>query len=772
MSWLEPVLDPWPLITQGRQSESDDPRIGLALLLQAQFRLYREHAQRVRWPAIGEPAPPRADLGRRLLGAIGLHFVGDRRAPAEYRRVLRSRDSALRAVGAISASIYYRDSGAQREQFEVLRAALRREKEAAQRALLWIHLGIRAAEEGTWTDAVSASRNALSEVEKDVPALWLNEIQWIAAHNLFQFRWRESGPRMDPSDLPLRPSVPALLRADVLQVAPLAAFLDEQFDAVFADPNVHSVVLAAEDLPETQLQGALIGADWLGDWQEVAQTRRLLGRYQLLAARRSRQPASSASLELLRQADDEKGLRTAARAMARGGPLAALQQAVSQLVATWRVLGVPNASLVLLSEGADSMVTEDAAKAVTKLIADPPFFVGAWAEASRALAALVKVSPNAQQAGVAQFTMELLQQHSQHAGLVQSLQEVVGSINWPAVDASVRRVWLDYAEHEFRSGTGTRLVAGRVLRALADLEPDEVMRFVVNESQRETDISSIAVALAIMPRLPFALRAPSFDVVEGALGAIREQAAAGSWGLGGFDVGAMAVLLLDQWPGYADGWNALLGFLLDPLVSVSAKAGALRLLSNQSLRIPRHVSSVLKEALPTLEGFADAFSPFEQFEAARFRLGLRLRAFRREENIARLVDMSAGSVSARIEAAHALRGAGSRVGREFVVAMALTLANDEHHEVRAAAGYALSGIKLRPRDDALTAMIGSRLHELLAEQGGLIPLAVLSGLADADGSMDLKGFRAQVEQIRKAHPSHAVRRAAADVASRLQAAMS
>ena len=763
MSWLEPLLDPWPLIARARGGEGDDPRIGLALLLQGQFRLYRSLAARDGWPAIGEPARARADAGRRLLGALALHFVGDERAPQEYRRVLRSRDKHLKAIAAVSASIYYRDTGRHRDKVEVLRKTLPSIQGGAATALLWIHIGVRAAEEGAWHDAVAATGTASSQsLGADIRA-WRDQLDWIAAHNLLQFNWRLHRIPSDPLNLPSRSSVPALLRADSSLVDPLAHAMHEQFEAVFADAQTRTLVLSTEDLAESQLQGTLIHADWTGDWHEIAQARRLLGRYQLLARLRSRQLLPASSLELLRLAGDDKSVRAAARTMARGGPLNSLQEATADLVATWSVHSEPNASLVLLSEGADSMTAENADVAAMKLMSDPVFFVENWAEAPQALAAVTRACTSQKQTAVATFTLRMLEEHPQHAALVQSLQQVVDAIDWGFVEARVRRQWLAYAKRDFRSGTSTQLAAARALHALADSDLDHVRKFVFDEVEAAPDLQSVALATAVAEKLPSSLRVAAFTVVTESLDVIREQAANGSWGIGGFDVAALCVLLLRQWPDESGGWSSLVDFLLDPQVGVNAKSGALSLLADRAFRLPPTPSATLRAALPTLEGVVDAFASPEEFEGAKLRLGVRLRAFSREESIARFVQLSAGSPVARIEAAHSLRGSERIVGREFIVAIALRLASDEHHEVRAAAGYALPGIRLRARDEALIAMTKRRVRELLAEQGALIPLAVLSGLSSVEKPANMREFQPQVQQIRENHPSHAVRRAARDL---------
>src|SRR5215204_6295813 len=190
MSWLEPLLDPSPLIRASQRETTRDPRIGLALLLEAQFRRYRGLAEENDWPPLGEPAEPHADAGRRLLAALGLHFVGDRRAEREYQRLARSRDSAFRTLVAVLTSIYFRDLGRQADAVSVLERRMKRSSDGLEQMLLGLHLGNRFAEEGAWEAALAATEVARGHRASAKPVRWRDQLGWVAEQNIFQFNWR------------------------------------------------------------------------------------------------------------------------------------------------------------------------------------------------------------------------------------------------------------------------------------------------------------------------------------------------------------------------------------------------------------------------------------------------------------------------------------------------------------------------------------------------------------------------------------------------------
>jgi hypothetical protein len=636
---------------------------------------------------------------------------------------------------------------------------MKRSTDGLEQMLLGLHLGNRYAEQGAWGAALAATEVARTHRSSAKPIRWRDQLGWIADQNIFQFNWRLGRMASEFPGAAPRSALPALTRTDSLLAGALSKYLEDQFDLGFADPYQQTVSFQAEDTSETQLQSAVLRAEWLAYWQQTLGMRKLLGRYQLISRLATRQELSPAALDLLRRAGDDKGLRAAARTVARLGPIAPLQEVTTAFIRNWSVGAAPSASLVLLAEGADSLGEEDADLAAQRLIESPGLFREAWVDAPRALAQIATVAPPSRQTAVAAFVLDTVKANESHAGLVQALEQVTGVVAWAEVDSAVRKRWLSFATAEYRSGTDAQFVAVRALVSLASLEQSAVASFLHKELLERPDLRSLAVTVQAFGEVPLSLRTTSFQLVADALASIRKEAGAGSWGFGGFDVGALSVALLRQWPRVRNPWEELIEFLFDPRVGMSHKTGALRMLADQRTRLPRWVSETLKESLPRLEAFDEMMAGQDAFEAAKLGLAIRLRALVSEEVLARVLQLAASSPFARIQASQSLKTAQYQIGSEVATALALSLSQDEHHEVRAAAADALSMLETNPEGGSLRAMTVARLRELLAEPGTIVPLAALAGLVEAaHARLNMIGeFTRQAEQLADTHPSYRVR---------------
>jgi hypothetical protein len=209
-------------------------------------------------------------------------------------------------------------------------------------------------------------------------------------------------------------------------------------------------------------------------------------------------------------------------------------------------------------------------------------------------------------------------------------------------------------------------------------------------------------------------------------------------------------------------WDTLLEFLLDPRVAMSEKIRPLVMLGDRQLRLPKEIARTLKDALPDLDGFADAFASRDELEAAKLQVGARVNAFQRQDYVARLVAMMAADPFARIQAANCLPVVQKHLGRDVTVGLTLSIAKDRHPDVRAAAAYALARVQLASSDKALVAMTVARLHELLGEPGTVVPLGALAGLRQevAEGRSSAVPFTRQAEHLSRSHASHMVRSSA------------
>jgi hypothetical protein len=762
-AWFEPLFEPSPLVKQSQGDKPGDPRVGLALLLEAQFRLYRAIAGDAGWPTLGEPADTKSDAGSHLLAAVGLHVLGNPAAEDEYRRAARSRRGDLKTIATVLLGTYLRDIGRPAEASALLRERQERVTEPLDRLFIGIHLGVRAAERGDWASAVALTRAAVKLGAGAQPTRWRALLRWIADYNVYAFNLR-LGRIANPFGLRPRSEIPSLLRNDSLLAGGLAVYLERQFDATFEDPYSRTLSFRAEDSTETQLQAAVLRGDWLGSWSDRLASSQLLGRYQLMSASVSNAAVSPASLELLRFAGDEKGLRLAAHAASRMGPLAPVSAATSALVSNWQFGASPIASLTLLAEGADSLSDDALAVASSRMISEPRLFVEAWSHAPAALGAIAKSAPDSSQTEIASFVMDLIRANPENPGLVQGLLRTIDSVRWEVVAPAISDDWFRHATSAYPAGGDQQLLAVQVLSSLSIARSSEVSDFVIKAFCEKPDLVGVELIARAATHVSRDVRRRVSSVIAEALAASRAQAARGAWSLGGLDEAALSVNLISRGMATADLWDPLVAFLLDPAVAADEKTRALMMLASSQVRLPNVVRSLLSESVAEIGGTQHHFSgASDAFDAAKLQLGLRLGVFRRAEALARLLTLATGSPYQRIQCALTLAKAERRIGAGPCATLVLQFAADEHHEVRAAAARALPTLRLVHAPDELSELVVARMREQLAEQGTIVPLAALAGLFDAakDGRTTLvEGFLKQVRQLANHHLSHEVRIAA------------
>ena len=763
MNWLEPLINAGPFLRAAQRASKPDERMGLAILLDVRLSFYTSIAGRSGWPRLGETVPERADSSRRLLSAVGLHISGDERAEAEYVRLTRVRDTSLCTLASALLSVYYSDTDRGRDAVPLLRRQLRKSVTPVERVYIHLQLGLRHAELSEYQAAILETQLALGASTEVRETQWRRLFTTIATHNLYAFELKQSR-FTDPLRLPLRSESALLLRTDVLQAAGLSEYLMESFKNSLADPFSRTVVFGAEDETENRLRGALLRSELLADWSEVRNNRMLLGRYLVISRLGTPGSVPAAALELLRLGGDTEGLRAAARTLARMGPLGSLQLATNVLVERPLAWAREAAcSFELLAEGADLLDEETASIAVSELVERRHLLTSSWDHSARALAALVKVSSNATQTDVAMHLRSVLGEEL-HAGLIQALARVVAAIRWDEVDPSERREWLSLVNDEFGSGRDTHFVAVQALLALGQVEQEAVDRILSARYRNQPSLELVAITIDSLHTLPIWVRPPARLVVSSALSDIRQNAAAGTYQFSSIDAGNVAVVVLARGRRNERGWNDLVEFLFDPKVGVDEKTGALVALARRDVRIPKEVRQRLAAELPNLTAASNPLGgSAEELRAATLRLGARIGAFSRDQLLARLLELarSANTLS-RIQAANTITSARTRLGVEIATTLALSIANDAHHDVRASAAAALAGLRVTDVDSPLEVVRRERLAALLGEPGRIVPLGAVVGLRQTvrDGNPIDEGLARAVRSLVLRHPSRTLRSAA------------
>lgn len=766
MSWLEALLDPGALLRRV-QREADLPApVGLALLLEGEFVLYRSVAQRQGWPDLEGGSTPQADRGKRLLSAVILHLSGSGNAEAAYRRLTRVRESEIVTLTLLLLAYLYSDTGRPQEAIKLIRQALPKHPAPLEETLFRLQLGMRLAEESDAHAAVTEAKLASKVASQVKPASWSKALRTIALHNRFAYEWRTGVTRRSPFSLPPRGEASLLLRPSILYAEGLSKYLDSTFERSLADPYTRSIRFQAVDPVETPLRGALIRAELIGDWNDVRQARTLLGRYLVLSRLGTPNGVPAAAIELLRRAGDADGVRAAAATVGRMGPLGQLRLVTQALVERGDLgAGEAIASLRLLRIGADLLEPTTVATAAAQLVADPAFFQAQWAESPGALAALLGVAPAATQTEGALFTRSLIDANPD-GPLVQGLAAVVAAIRWSDVDESERTRWLQLVREVFGTATQTHFVALRALLALAATNAADVESLLRRRFDAHPDVETLALVFDAFPQPPTWTRTSAWPLISARLREAREQASRGSYGFGMIDAANLALAALQKERSNSQGWSELVDFLLDPAVSMSSKTVAIENLARPDVRLPVDVRRRLQSGLPAIAAFDDQLSVSpEAFRGAVLKLSAKTRAGARDELLVALLRL-AGEPSAvsRIAAAGCLAAVQPRVGAGVATTLALTLAHDPNHDVRGAAGRALAQLA-GDGDETLDRARRGRLLTLLADPGTIVPYGVLAGLYEtARTTSKLDGeLRAVVESLGKQHPSRRVREAARSV---------
>jgi hypothetical protein len=755
-SWLESLLDPHELEIAAQRG-SDDPRGGLALLLDGQLFIYERLATQYSWPRLGDRPRKSWPRENRLLAAVALHVTSSREASAAYEALLKPSpaDSSFRAVLMVLYSILLADEGRDDRAAEVLEQALNHgDLDPLERMLLLLHLSVREAER----DRLGAAATAAERVAAEPPHRrdrHQRALKRIAEHNLAAYR-QLAGEHVNLFRLPLRGTELPLLRGAIDISVGLEKYLDDQFQLATRDPWARTVTWRPEDPIEMRLRGAVVRADSLADWNEQRHTRSVLGRYHVVSRLGTREGVAPQAFTLLRTAGDDKAITATTRSVAAIGPLGALRdETLRALRSPWPRAEL-NAALSLIAGGADLLQPAEADRALKRLMASVDLPIGHVVPAFRAIAQLAPAASDKQQTAVSRYARATAGQSSDSL-VLQELQRVVWAVRWPAVSPAERRRWVDFIlEHQVATGD-SRLFANTAAAALAPAEPETIGKIFVNGLEHEPDLERLAMAIDANIALPRGLRRRALEETSAALAEIRRQAASGSYAFGGVDVALLTLKLLSEQT-RDPRWDELGEFVVDPRVGIDAKVRTIEALADRRGTIPARFQELLRKNVATITGFVDTLGASENaLKGATLRLWLRLSGLRRDELLSRLVDL-AGSLDreARHQAALTLPAAQRRLGDDATLTLGLTLTRDADVMVRAVASQSLARLR-GDRAGELNAILTKRLVALLEEPGTDVPYRTIAGLVQAARDGQPVGT-VVLDAVRRAQISHPSRR--------------
>lgn len=768
----------WLTLFLAPQSISpENPLRPIALLIDGRFGEYQYEAPQRGWPPLGTHEPLKEGIEFAFLHALNQHLLTGEDPLPQYRRVAASRRSPgpLKTVTSVLQAMVLADNGRQDEAVEIL---LRRDtnlRPGLERAMLRLHLAARYAELGDMSRAETVNDTVISILGKVSQLSEARKALSLVA-NANRWRYLAEQRRVLPPPAPLSES-PWLSRIDALRADGLQRNLFDQFEGAVSDATVHTVSFQSEDPVEASLRRALLRAECFAAWDVLADVRREVGRYRLLTlvTAVARQPGSG--FHLLRRAGDEEGLRRAARLYLQLGPLGPLSRVGSEFVEleTWPPGEVRSvaALLAVAAQVLDSGTVTAAMDRVSALIQDTDTARFGWAVTDALLVAaanLVQFASEREHTQMARSILALIQRPYLEP-LLGHLRDCLGTIQWGVVESDLREQY---------SQTAVRLVDLPDSRSLgltlcqALARTDQRCAEVLHTEFRQRPTLELGVMLlgagVTLTESDSGQLAAACDV---RLGEIRFAAIAHQFHLYSVDAPLIMAVLVTSTANTPESWDSLLAFLVDPNIPVELKASALEVLAERIDETPESVRAALEPV--TRAGLAERSAEPSFFESPLAARGAVLRFALATEFVSSadaltylLALASEADPRGRIEAARSL---GKAIGVKpdlAVITLAVSLSQDQNHQVRAAAGRALAELSWLEAGP-LRGVVRERMRALLREAGAAVPRATTEGLLQAveKGMTPEPIIIDALRTIARTHPSRAVRSAASRTLDRL-----
>jgi hypothetical protein len=760
--WLLAMLDPAAVSSGAHAGAEASLERALALLIDARFADYQRLAEKNGWPPFGSWPGPQASPEQRLVAAVALQLSGADVAAGHLADISRNDQArpAIRQVAAIMASITLRDAG--RADLSVALLSDRPTAEGLGLAWTLIHLSLALREVGDSEAALAASLSAERAVGRRERETKLGQaLRAVAERNTAAFAF--AAGKHDLAFARARPVRSWILdRIEARSADGLASFVEQEFQGRLQDPSQLTMTFRQEDPVVTPLMGALLRAEAVGDWYLLQETRKRLGRYQLLASVGVQERKPVPALYLLRRANEVKELQRAIRWYHFEGPLAPIRDFGGGVAAMRWSDATIQSDLVSLREAADLLTPEVATAALDRILGNLEALLAGVANARlethvyETMAALLPVASN-RDADVANRLQPVLSAATD-TSTIQSATHLLQVINWEQVDEASLGWWYDYCIEHLAGTTDHRFTSASLIRALP--ATDRLRSSALVAFQEQPDLLTAANALAT-GSLPSEVVSRIARIARDQLTRIRADATKGTHGFGAFiDAPMLLTDVLLEYPGQR-GWRDLVSFIRDPLVAPSNKVGPLAELSRRRGELP---PSVDRRLVAWVRGPVHhvvlPMQVMDQFKALLLRLRFQSNVLPAERLLTDLLALATGnSREGRREAAQMLPLTVPLLSLETALTLALTLSRDPASEVRGAAAWALARLAATGRGP-LSQLAWDRVVETLKDPGAIAPQWIIGGLAASDREHWPAGVRAVLADLATVHISHAVRHAA------------
>lgn len=532
-----------------------------------------------------------------------------------------------------------------------------------------------------------------------------------------------------------------------------------------------------EDVVDAPLWKGLNFFEICGNPVQAARMRGTLGKSRLLRMGTDATGHSTREgLRLLRHAGDVKSLKLALGHVRSRGPLIALRdEAASVIGYRLQAKRLRTVELSTLESAAQVLDQESAGEALQAVLDSirpgatlynrhelPALRIE---NALRAAAALAQVA--SRQDELARWVLESILAIGEIDDqlLSNAHQKGISSVDWDLLPAELVERWRVWASDPTPGWSSLAEEIDPVLRTQGHIatQPEQLTLGVI--------VAELNAAIQGTPAPPW-LSTDAASFVGLLLDEMREDAARGMHKGYTVDPCDVAVGLIH----YAAAdllWEPLVLCLTDPNVMRSAKSAAFERLAGRPEDVPGRIVTQLAGAMePMLRGGEAGPTFFEEEELDPSPPALRLLAaleiIPSHELMLYVSQLGGGKERHRIEATRTLGTilSSQREVPDWAVASLLLMSSDRNAYVRAEAGRALA-VALR-RGTFAQAAIEERLNSLLDEDGLLVPLLLLRGIASSEATVSDR-LRQRLVAISQSHMALAVREAAQEILDRSSA---
>ena len=534
----------------------------------------------------------------------------------------------------------------------------------------------------------------------------------------------------------------------------LAWGLGDAIDRVFrrwADDQ--STIIAAEDVANNRLYGAMLSAHLTGEQGEWRAASSRLARHALALGDSDDGSHLTAALGDLRRSGDHKSLSLAADRLWAVGPLDALAAAVAEIGPTSWTHSSAQANLLLWQKAGD-LLDEAAADGAVRQCLD--ILIDATAFAARATPTFL-----VPHAAVDALGGVLAAGSDDAHGQVRDFITALPPVPDPFVAQRIGKVAvrlrrevvadaIDAIRHAAETQTD-RGLSNALFGAITEI--DDAARARLVDRVADGDINALA-ALGSVRLLAPEVAGRLLDLHARLLETIIAEAESHRYSVRSIDAGGFVTLGI-WFPDRAD-WSVLLQFLGHGQVAGDHKRRACKILAGRIDQVPADVRNQLKSIIPQLQ----AGSPIDgvlgtPIGGAAVELAIAVGALSRRQEALLLAPLLAGSRHERRDAVELIaRGAGDPTAL-------VTLLSDQHAEVRAAAAQAVARIYARSSAEG-DPLVEAAVRIGITDGGALVPLSVARGLAEVESP---RAEAVAVASELRSHHSAAVRETAVRVAS-------